>query len=143
MSCDIFHIPSQLGGKKVKFECDTAASHNVLSQVTYQDIWRRGSGPKLEHHNIKVILADGTKSQKQIRCMKTMVQACNGKKTSLQFFVMAGPNNLLGRLALKNIWPEQFKALKDVAEVPIMKVAVPVGKPALVKSQSGSVCEPT
>ena len=88
------------------------------------------------------MLADGTKSQKQSRCMETVVQTSNGKKTKLQFFVMAGPNNLLGRLALKDIWPEQFKALKDVAEVPIKKVAVPVGKPAKVKSQSGSVYKP-
>ena len=38
----------KMADKKVKFECDTAASHNILSQESYQDIWRRGSGPKLQ-----------------------------------------------------------------------------------------------
>ena len=132
----------KLGDKKVKFECDTAASHNVLSQESYQDIWRRGSGPKLDYHNVKVMLADGTKSQKQTRSMEAVIQATNGKQVKLQFFVMSGPNNLLGRLALKTIWPEQYGALKEVAEVPIRKIAaVPVVK-MRVKSQLGSVVDP-
>ena len=54
----------KIGGKKVAFECDTAASHNILSQETYQDIWRRGSGPKLKYHSVRVLLADGTRSNK-------------------------------------------------------------------------------
>ena len=33
----------------------------------------------------------------------------------LSFFVIAGPNNLLGRFALEKLWPVQYKALKDVA----------------------------
>ena len=53
---------------------------------------------------------------------------------------MSGPNNLLGRLALKTIWPDEYGALKEVAEIPIKKAAaVPEKK---VKSQSGSVCGP-
>merc|ERR1711888_577994 len=59
----------KIADRKVSFECDTAASHNILSQETYQDIWRRGSGPKLEYHNVKVLLADGTKSGKQTRLL--------------------------------------------------------------------------
>ena len=46
---------------------------------------------------------------------------------------MAGPNNLLGRLALKTIWPDEYGALKEVAEIPVKKATVPV------KSQSRSV----
>ena len=58
----------------------------------------------------------------------------------LQFFVMSGPNNLLGRLALKSIWPEEYGALKEVAEIPIQKaMAVPEKQ---LRSQSGSVCGP-
>merc|ERR1711891_14936 len=113
----------KLGDKKVSFECDTAASHNVLSQETYQDIWRRGSGPKLKYHSVRVLLADGTRSNKQTRSMEATVCAANGKQLRLQFFVMSGPNNLLGRLALKSIWPEEYGALKEVAEIPIRKMA--------------------
>ena len=108
----------KMADKKVKFECDTAASHNILSQESYQDIWRRGSGPKLQYHSVRVMLADGTKSQKQTRSMEAVIQATNGKQVKLQFFIMSGPNNLLGRLALKTILPDQYGALKEVAEVP-------------------------
>ena len=141
-TCPPIMTEVKVGDKKVKFECDTAASHNVLSQETYQDIWKRGSGPKLEYHSVKVMLADGTRSQKQTRSMEAVVEAANGKQVKLQFFVMSGPNNLLGRLALKTLWPEQYAALKDVAEVPIRKAAVTVVKKAKVKSQSGSVYRP-
>ena len=141
-TCPPIMTEVKVGDKKVKFECDTAASHNVLSQETYQDIWKRGSGPKLEYHSVKVMLTDGTRSQKQTRSMEAVVEAANGKQVKLQFFVMSGPNNLLGRLALKTLWPEQYAALKDVAEVSIRKAAVPVVKKARVKSQSGSVFKP-
>merc|ERR1711888_400541 len=86
---------------------------------------------KLQYHNVKVMLADGTKSGKQTRSMQYTVVAANGKKVRLQFFVMAGPNNLLGRLALKTIWPEQYGAPKEAAEVPVNKTEV--------KSQAWSV----
>ena len=94
----------------------------------------------MKYHNVKVMLADGTKSGKQTRSMEATVVTSNGKRIKLQFFVMAGPNNLLGRLALKTIWPEEYGALRDVAEIPIQKAtAVPVAK---LKSQSGSVHRP-
>ena len=47
------------GNKKVTMECDTAASHNILSQQTYQEIWPRGTGPKLQYKRVRVMLADG------------------------------------------------------------------------------------
>ena len=31
------------GNKKITMECDTAASHNILSQESYQEIWPRGT----------------------------------------------------------------------------------------------------
>ena len=96
-TCTPIMTQIKFGDKKVTMECDTAASHNILSQQTYQDIWPRGSGPKLQYHNVKVMLADGSKSAKQTRSMQYTVVAPNGKKVKLQFFVMAGPNNLLGR----------------------------------------------
>ena len=69
----------KIGGRKIAFECDTAASHNILSQETYQDIWRRGSGPKLKYHSVRVLLADGTRSSEQTRSMEVTVGTSNGK----------------------------------------------------------------
>ena len=55
------------------------------------------------------------------------------------FFVMAGPNNLLGRLALKTIWPKEYGALKEVAEVPVKKATVPVAKSQFQSVESAAV----
>ena len=56
--------------KKITMECDTAASHNILSQESYQEIWPRGTGPKLTYRKVKVMLADGSKSAEQTRSME-------------------------------------------------------------------------
>ena len=38
----------------------------------------------------------------------------------MDFFVLRGADNLLGRLALQKIWPAQYKACRDIAsEVPV------------------------
>ena len=129
--------------KKVTMECDTAASHNILSQESYQEIWPRGTGPKLTYKNVRVMLADGSRSAQQTRSMECSVVAANGKRLKLHFFVMNGPNNLLGRLALSTIWPKEYGALKDVAEVPVKKMVVPAPKSQfrsapIPKSQSKS-----
>ena len=60
--------------------------------------------------------------------MECSIVAANGKRLKLHFFVMNGPNNLLGRLALSTIWPKEYGALKDVAEVPVKKLVVPAQK---------------
>merc|ERR1711888_423459 len=78
-TCTPIMTQVKFGDKKVTMECDIAASHNILSQENYQDIWPRGGGPKLQYHNVKVMLADGTKSGKQTRSMQHTVVASNGK----------------------------------------------------------------
>ena len=84
-TCKPMLTQMKFGDKKVTMECDTAASHNILSQQTYQDIWPRGTGPKLQYHKVKVMLADGSKSAKQTRSMQYSVVASNGKKVKLHF----------------------------------------------------------
>merc|ERR1711905_81043 len=106
-------------------ECDTAASQNILSQETFQRIWPRGSGPKLSYRKVKIILADGSRSAQETRSMECSVVAANGLKLRLQFFILNGPNNLLGRFALSKIWPGEYSALKEVAEVPVKKLVAP------------------
>ena len=52
----------------------------------------------------------------------------------MDFFVINGPNNLLGRLALEKMWPTQYKALRYIAtEVPVMASSAKI-----VKRSSGS-----
>ena len=68
-------------------------------------------------------MADGSVSSKQCGTVNIEVQRRNTKVTRLDFFVMNGPNNLLGRLVMEKMWPEQYKALRDVTEIPV-KIAL-------------------
>ena len=106
------------GNKKVRMECDTAASHNMLSLKTYKKIWPY-KGPRLVKKDVTVLMADGTKSALPISSMKCMVTASNNKSVLLHFYVLDGPHNLLGRFGLKTIWPKEYHALQKVAEVPL------------------------
>ena len=111
----------------VKFECDTAASHNIMSEETYQNLRKKGPSriPQArQQQNLAIRLADGSTSGKSCGSIEVEVQACNSKVVKMQFFVVRGPNNLLGRHALENIWPSQFRALREVAEVPMVKTPV-------------------
>ena len=57
------------------------------------------------------------------------VRAKNTGMVVLDFFVLNGPNNLLGRLALEQLWPLQYKALRDIAtEVPVIASKVVCNK---------------
>ena len=42
---------------------------------------------------------------------------------SLSFFVISGPNCLLGRHALEQLWPQEYRALRDVASVAAAKMS--------------------
>merc|ERR1711888_52722 len=63
------------GTKKIIMECDTAASHNVLSLKAYQEISPKGSGPRLHRKNINVTLADGSRSALPARIEHSMLLA--------------------------------------------------------------------
>ena len=49
------------------FECDTAASHNIMSQVVYDKLRSRkpDSIPMLKQEKLAIRLADGSVSSKQ------------------------------------------------------------------------------
>ena len=75
----------------------------------------------MKQEKLAIRLADGSISSKQCVTISMEVQARNSKVTKLDFFVMNGPNNLLGHLALEKMWPTQYKALRDIAtEVPVI-----------------------
>ena len=85
-TCKPMMTTVKFGDKKIVMECDTAASHSILSQQTYQEIWPRGTGPKLQYQKVKVMLADGSRSAKQTSSIECTVVAANGKKVKLHFF---------------------------------------------------------
>ena len=103
-----------------QLECDTAASHSVLSLKVFQ-VLQSKLKKKLAvvPERVVIRLADGTQSQKS--CMSATISVRrnlhSGRMSTpvtLSFFVIDGPNSLLGRLALERLWPEQYKALRDI-----------------------------
>ena len=96
-------------GREV-FECDSAASHNVLKRAVYEKLRNRHPRgiPELVQEKQQIQLADGTISKRVIGSVSIKVQASNSEVTRLDFFVMDSPNNLLGRLALEKLWPQQY-----------------------------------
>ena len=105
------------------FECDTAASHNILVRAVYDKLRNKQPKriPELVQEKQQIQLADGTISKKVVGSVSIKVQAGNSGVTRLDFFVMNSPNNLLGRLALEKLWPEQYRALREATEVPFTR----------------------
>ena len=50
-------------------------------------------------------------------CIQFKVQAHSTAAVRLNFFVVEGPNNLLGRFALEKLWPAEYRASCDVASI--------------------------
>ena len=111
-----------------KFECDTAASHSVISAEVFdklQQLLKKKLCVKPE--NVSIRLADGTLSDKSCGSVQLAVEkAIPGRghrlksyatPVRLSFFVVAGPNCLLGRYALEQLWPAEYQALRNVASI--------------------------
>ena len=106
-----------LAGKcKAQFECDTAASHSLMSVKLYKRLHEEPwcQIPKAVTENVAMKLADGTISKKSCGVIKLSVKARNTPTVELSFFVVSGPNNLLGRFAIETLWPKQYKALRNI-----------------------------
>ena len=127
------------GNKRVVMECDSGASHNVLSMRSYKQIWPTGKGPSLHRKKVKVIMADGSRSKLPIHSMKCSLVASNNKKVHLYFYVIDGPHNLLGRSGLLAIWPKEYISLKNTVEAPLFRIPADFQVQSPVKSQRQSV----
>ena len=94
--------------------------------------------PEVKQENVAIRLADGSISAKNCGSISLTVQARNTPTIELNFFVLAGPNNLLGRFALEKLWPIQYKALREVTSLgpPVTAAGVKVVK----KEKSVGVC---
>ena len=99
-----------------EFECDTAASHSVISAELFKQLqWKLGRTLIGKKENVAVKLADGSVSSKSYGSIQLKVRAHRTAPVKVTFFVLEGPNNLLGRYTLEQLWPVEYKALRDVA----------------------------
>ena len=100
-------------------ECDTASSHNVISSETFDNL-NKSVGRKLvlkSDTEIVIRLANGSVSHKSRGYVTLKVSLGNDRKrvVDLLFFVVKGPNNLLGRVALEKLWPKLYSSLSNAA----------------------------
>ena len=65
--------------------------------------------------SVAIKLADGSISAKSYGSIQLTVRAHKTAPVKITFFVLAGPNNLLGRYALEQLWPVEYKAVRDIA----------------------------
>ncbi|CAL4079357.1 unnamed protein product, partial [Meganyctiphanes norvegica] len=130
---------------RVKFECDTAASHSVLSKAMFDKV-KSKCPVHLKPEQVTIRLADGTLSDKSCGSVQLKVQKYDGSPEvcKVTFFVLEGPNCLLGRYALQQLWPEQYVALRDVASASMAKMDASIKSPVelyvnpgLARSHSG------
>ena len=99
------------------YECDTAASHNIMSSTLYKKLKcsKPERIPDVKPERLVIRLADGSTSRKLCGSIKVMVKS-GSSEAQLNMFVMDGPNNLLGRLALEQLWPKQYAELKEAVK---------------------------
>ena len=92
-----------------QFQCDTAASHNVMSGGLYRKLrgQRPDRIPPMRQEKLAIRLADGSVGNKKCGSVQLPVKAKNSNVVVLNFFIMAGADNILGRLVLQKIWPAQ------------------------------------
>ena len=110
-----------------EFECDTAASHSVLSLQAFKELARMVGRLEGKKEQVAVRLADGSESYRCYGSITLVVQGYETPAVTITFFVLDGPSNLLGRFALEQLWP-QYKALRDVATYGRGKVSLKMVK---------------
>ena len=97
------------------FECDTAASHSVMSDKLYSQLRKKLGGLPGKKQDVVIKLADGTISNKSYGTVQVSVKAHGTQPVLVTFFVIEGPNSLLGRYALELLWPREYEALRQRA----------------------------
>ncbi len=67
--------------------------------------------------NIAIRVADGSSSNKSSGVVQIKVNKADCEPVLLSFFVISGPNCLLGRHALEQLWPAEYRALRAATQV--------------------------
>ena len=94
---------------EMTFEIDTAASHSLLSQSSFdrlqRDLEARSRKPlQTQKQQVSIKLADGTITAKHVGTVQMHIaKTVNCKKA-----ILYGPNNLLGRHSLQRLWPDVY-----------------------------------
>ena len=126
-------VELQHKGKKVpmSLECDTAASHSVLSLDNFKRFAKistnDGQLGKVigKKETVSIRLADGSYSDK---CMGSIVVptklVSKDDYVSIKYFIIDGPNSLLGRQALRSLFPSQYNQLEKAVEISVTEVLV-------------------
>ena len=103
---------------EMTFEIDTAASHSLLSRSIFDRLQRdlavRGRKPlQTQKQQVSIKLADGTTTAKHVGTVQMHIaKTVNCKKPILvTFFILDGPNNLLGRHSIQRLWPDVYSML--------------------------------
>ena len=105
----------------LKLEVDTAASHNIISEASFNRIQNHLSKigrQKVKQFNnkVKIRLADGSVSSQECPVVQLNVSTNLRHLENpimLTFLVVNGPNNLVGRHSLARLWPSAFEQFKN------------------------------
>ena len=113
----------------LKFEVDTAASHNVISLDNYNKLQscllkRKRQGLKPFPQGVKIRLADGSLASQ--KCQVVQIRLSRNLRhfkdyVTVTFLVVKGPNNLIGRFSIEKLWPHEFNALKHITGANVCK----------------------
>ena len=127
-------------GQSAVFQLDTGASSCIMSQELF-DRLRRNSRRKLhvKQEKMSVRLADGSISKKPCKNVWLSVKSHQlARPQRLNFIVMSGSQNLLGRWAMYKLWPRQFSAFKKAICAPLQprSALVPEKKEAISSLQT-------
>ena len=105
---------------KCELEIDTGACNSIMSYDLYKEIINKSSDhyPELEVGKVIMKMADGSYSMavKGLSQMKIARADLPDKVGVFKVIVVQGPHNLLGRSALKELWPEQYNSFVDGAK---------------------------
>ena len=102
-------------GQSAVFQLDTGASSCIMSQELFDKLskkFRRKLHVKQE--KMSVHLADGSVSKKPCKNVWLSVKSHQlARPQRLNFIIMSGSKNLLGRWAMYKLWPQQYSTFKD------------------------------
>ena len=104
---------------KCEMELDTAADHCIMSQELFDDLSLQSNNnpPVLEVSSVTMKLADGSPSESvKGRTLLSVARADMPDKAGIfPVFVVDGPHTLLGRPALRELWPDLYTSWSNAA----------------------------
>ena len=87
-----------------KMKCDTTASHSVMLNVVYRELRKKLGDLPGKKQDVFIKLADVTvceKSYGTVHSVQVNIRAHGTQPVLVTFFVIKGPNSLLGCYALE------------------------------------------